>query len=383
MSHLIRREEWADGARPEAIAYFCSVLAERRGRRSAAARRLVRANAVEHLDALRRAPLAARGDARGRLPMGAAVRRERERRAGPARRAVLERQRGSVGPVRPIAARHGRQPPAGGRIRLREPVPRRRLDRLRAQRGVHRSRRDGRAAGRERRDRAPAHRGDRRGLVSDSRTHERRRRPPRRPVGRAVARHRAARDVFDRLIAELDGFDGRPTRTGADLGTSYGDGNGAGPADLPQLRAAVARTIDVYADLFRRTLEVYADVVESVLRTNGPPTPGARRRRRGGRSRRRAGGGGGRGRVDSQRDRGAGRCRAAYHRSHRARRRRGSRRRRPASRPRACTSGRRAGRSSELTVRVPRAAAPGTYVGHVLSTGMPETRLAVCLVVAG
>ena len=50
MSHLIRREEWTDGAGPEAIAYFCSVLAGEAAADPAAARRLVRANAVEHLE---------------------------------------------------------------------------------------------------------------------------------------------------------------------------------------------------------------------------------------------------------------------------------------------------------------------------------------------
>jgi hypothetical protein len=38
--------------------------------------------------------------------------------------------------------------------------------------------------------------------------------------------------------------------------------------------------------------------------------------------------------------------------------------------------------SSSLSVLVPESAAPGTYVGHVLATGLPETRLGVCLVVA-
>ncbi len=50
MSHLIGREAWADGTRPAAIAYFCSVLPSDAAADPAAARRLVRANAVEHLE---------------------------------------------------------------------------------------------------------------------------------------------------------------------------------------------------------------------------------------------------------------------------------------------------------------------------------------------
>jgi hypothetical protein len=41
-----------------------------------------------------------------------------------------------------------------------------------------------------------------------------------------------------------------------------------------------------------------------------------------------------------------------------------------------------ASRSSSLSVRVPGSAAPGTYVGHVLATGLPGTSLDVRLVVA-
>jgi len=192
----------------------------------------------------------------------------------------------------------------------------------------------------------------------------------------------AARDVFDRLVAELDGFDGRPPRTGAELGTPGGNGNGAGPDDIPQLRAAVARTIDVYADLFRRTLEVYADIVESVLRTGGPAAPAPD-----------AGGA----EVGLAAAAGAEAVAAVWiHNATEApidvvlritdlTAHDGAVVEASASgfAPPRLHVGAGASRSSELRVRVPGAAAPGTYVGHVLSTGMPETRLAVCLVVAG
>ena len=110
-----------------------------------------------------------------------------------------------------------------------------------------------------------------------------------------------ATEVFERLIEELDGVERR--RLKADAG--FKDSDDGGPADLPALRAAVARTIDVYADLFRRTLELYADVVESIARSNGPaaPEPGADGRAGGPRrvARRRSHRDG----VDAQRDGGA------------------------------------------------------------------------------
>jgi uncharacterized protein with NAD-binding domain and iron-sulfur cluster len=49
MSHLIDCEDWTDGLRPEAIAYFCSVLPAGAAADPQAAERLVRANAVEQL----------------------------------------------------------------------------------------------------------------------------------------------------------------------------------------------------------------------------------------------------------------------------------------------------------------------------------------------
>jgi uncharacterized protein with NAD-binding domain and iron-sulfur cluster len=49
MSHLIACEDWTDGLRPEAIAYFCSVLPSGAAADPHAAERLVRANAVEQL----------------------------------------------------------------------------------------------------------------------------------------------------------------------------------------------------------------------------------------------------------------------------------------------------------------------------------------------
>jgi hypothetical protein len=186
----------------------------------------------------------------------------------------------------------------------------------------------------------------------------------------------AAMEVFDGLIEELDGFDGRPRADAALDGRA-----GGGPSDFPQLRAAVARTVDVYAELFRRTVEVYADVVESVLRSNGS-APEADGR---GAEIALAGAAGGEAlaavwihnttaapveavmlRMTDLTAHDGTRIAAAS----------------ASFAPERLDVGPGASRSSALSVRVPRSTPPATYVGHVLATGLPGTRLAVCLVVA-
>jgi hypothetical protein len=187
----------------------------------------------------------------------------------------------------------------------------------------------------------------------------------------------AAREVFDRLVAELDTADARGRLPGA-------DGDGAGePAGIPQLRAAVARTVDVYADLFRRTLEVYADVVEGAVRAGVPGT--------------------GAGATESHGDAialagAAGTSAVAVVWIHNATAapvdvvlritdltaHDGARVAAPAARFESDRLHVDAGasRSASLTVDLPAATAPGAYVGHVLAQGLPEASLAVRLVVA-
>jgi hypothetical protein len=184
-----------------------------------------------------------------------------------------------------------------------------------------------------------------------------------------------AMDVFDRLIAELDGFDGRRPWVDPLLGGP----DGAEPSDLPQLRAAVARTIDVYADLLRRSIELYADVVESVMRSGGAEADG-----RGAE-------------VTLAGSPGTEAVAAVWiHNTTPApvdavalrmtdlTAHDGSRIAASAASltPEHLDVGPGASRSSSLSVRVPDSAAPGLYVGHVLAAGLPEARLAVCLVVA-
>jgi hypothetical protein len=191
-----------------------------------------------------------------------------------------------------------------------------------------------------------------------------------------------ATEVFDRLIEEVDGFDGRRLQLDMDLdGPDRGE-TVAGPTDLPQLRAAVARTIDVYADLFRRTLELYADVVEGALRSNGAGTPEAD----GSGAEVALAGSPGTEAVavvwihnSSTAPVDAIALRMTDLTAHDGARIAAS----AASFAPPCLDvGPARSRSSSLSVRVPHSAARGTYVGHVLATGLPGTRLGVCLVVA-
>ncbi|MGZ6329285.1 MAG: hypothetical protein ACXWN2_11360, partial [Candidatus Limnocylindrales bacterium] len=186
-----------------------------------------------------------------------------------------------------------------------------------------------------------------------------------------------ATEVFERLIEELDGVERR--RLKADAG--FRDSDDGGPADIPALRAAVARTIDVYADLFRRTLELYADVVESIARSTGPaPEPD----RTGAQVFLAASPG-----TDAiatvwmhnatgapVEDIALRMTDLTAHDGARI----------PASAaafvPARVDVGPAASRSSSLAVHVPHSASDGTYVGHVLATGLPGTSLTVSLVVA-
>lgn len=188
-----------------------------------------------------------------------------------------------------------------------------------------------------------------------------------------------ATEVFERLIEELDGAERR--RLQADAGFRDSD-DGGPPADVPALRAAVARTIDVYAELFRRTLELYADVVESIARSTGPAAPEPDRTGA---------------QVALAASPGTEAIATVWmhnatpapvadvallmtdltaHDGARI----------PASAaafvPARVDVGPAASRSSSLSVQVPRTASDGTYVGHVLATGLPGTSLTVCLVVA-
>jgi hypothetical protein len=75
----------------------------------------------------------------------------------------------------------------------------------------------------------------------------------------------AASELFDRIIGEVAG------RATPRLRVPPVDGLDADArAPLSELRATVARAIDLYADLFRETFELYADVVELGVLDRGP-----------------------------------------------------------------------------------------------------------------
>ena len=183
-----------------------------------------------------------------------------------------------------------------------------------------------------------------------------------------------AMEVFDGLLSEVG--DGRRPRMDEAL-----DGHDGGPADFPALRAAVARTIDLYAELFRRTLEVYADAVENVLRSGGPaPHDSA-----GGVEVALTGAPG----TDAIATVWIHNTTAAPVRALRVHMtdltaHDGARIDAAAAAfdPPLLDVGADASRSASLSVRIPADAAPGAYVGHILATGLPGTRLAVSLVVA-
>jgi len=73
----------------------------------------------------------------------------------------------------------------------------------------------------------------------------------------------AASELFDRLLAEVAGRETPALRVDEALRALESETGGNG---MPQMRAAVARAIDLYADLFRETFTLYADVVEAAVR---------------------------------------------------------------------------------------------------------------------
>jgi hypothetical protein len=83
------------------------------------------------------------------------------------------------------------------------------------------------------------------------------------PLGLGIE---AASELFDRLLAEVAAREMPRLRIDEALRALD---SGAGSDGVPQMRAAVARAIDLYADLFRETFLLYADVVELAVRGGG------------------------------------------------------------------------------------------------------------------
>lgn len=81
---------------------------------------------------------------------------------------------------------------------------------------------------------------------------------------------RPASELFERLLTEVAGS-ARP-ELGVDRALrALEEQDGAAPAAdaVPPMRAAVARAIDLYADLFRETFGLYADLVDLAVRGQG------------------------------------------------------------------------------------------------------------------
>jgi hypothetical protein len=82
----------------------------------------------------------------------------------------------------------------------------------------------------------------------------------------------AASDLFEQLLDEVRGRATPRLNFDALLGADGGEGSG--PAGLAQMRSAVARAIDLYADLLGETFALYADALEQVLRPGNGSRPG-------------------------------------------------------------------------------------------------------------
>ena len=131
MTHLIPREAWPPARsvrRRSPTSAACSTTA--RARRTKQATERVEQNAVEFLERDLGVALAGRARAGGALRLGASWSTATSA-SGPdaLRLPVLAREHLALGALRAHAGRLGRAPPALGRLRLRQPGARRRLDR--------------------------------------------------------------------------------------------------------------------------------------------------------------------------------------------------------------------------------------------------------------
>jgi hypothetical protein len=84
----------------------------------------------------------------------------------------------------------------------------------------------------------------------------------------------SAAQVFDQLIEQAEDL-GR-ARPRLDRGLDDLNAGTGSTAGIPQVRAAAAAAIDMYAELFQRTFELYADLVENTAGPDGT-TPSADR----------------------------------------------------------------------------------------------------------
>jgi hypothetical protein len=189
-----------------------------------------------------------------------------------------------------------------------------------------------------------------------------------------------ATELFDRFIEDIDSPNVDRLRVDGAL-ERFADPRADAAAAVPQMRAAFARTIDLYADLFRQTFEVYADLVEAILRPRAAAVLEA------------AGSGapialaGSPGREASgvvwihngtDADVAGVALRMTDLIAHD-----GARIEAPLGSfsPSGLDVAAAASGSATLSVRIPRSAGANVYYGHVLAAGVPEASVPTCLVV--
>jgi hypothetical protein len=183
----------------------------------------------------------------------------------------------------------------------------------------------------------------------------------------------AVADAFARFADQIPGLGTPPG------GVPPGGVPGTDPVGMLQIRAAVARAVDVFADLLQRTFELYADALEEAARAGGAAGSGAD-----GSSLELAGAPGTRAQapvwIHNSTDRPVSDVElrmtdltAADGSTIEASTGTFS--------PSDLTVTAGASAVASLSVSIPPAAAPGTYYGHVLGTGLAGTSLYVRLVV--
>jgi hypothetical protein len=190
-------------------------------------------------------------------------------------------------------------------------------------------------------------------------------------------------DVFERFIEQVESLNDRRLPADSDAEAGADLPSDPDPVGIPQLRAAVARTVGLYADLFQQTFDVYADLVEAGLRSRRVAVSAVDGT---GSSIRLAGSPGAEARASvwihnsTDTPLTGSRLRMTDLTSHDGAVIAGSL---GTFSPASLEVAASASGSSRLAVTIPATAVAGAYHGHVLATGVPEASLPLHLVVEG
>ena len=139
MPQTLDAEDWPAHDQPRSVEYFCSTLDAPLDTVGVDYGEVVR-DERGAIPVARCGTPPAGGSARRRVSMGPAVRQRWGRGARGVRESVLDRERRSLRSLRAVRGRQRQVPTPARRERLRQPLPRGRLDRLRPERRVHRGR---------------------------------------------------------------------------------------------------------------------------------------------------------------------------------------------------------------------------------------------------